>query len=799
MPVSIARLRHWFAVTAIAIAVVVTGAYLIARWQLRRGIQIPGKLGINIQQSTDTFTLSKSAGGRTLFTIRANKAVQYKEGGRAELHNVTIVVYGKESNRFDQIYGDDFEYDPKSGDVFAKGIVNIDLQGNAEGPSSPDQAPPRETKNPVHITTSGLRFNQKTGEAVTDQRVDFHLSQAVGSAVGARYDSKGGALVLSSQVDITTSGKSSVNVKAAHGILTKQPRQVVLEHPHLTQPDQTLDADQGIVYLRPDDTAERIVATGNVQMDRAGDSPVKVRSSTGELQLAGPKNAPQSGVLSGGVEMEAAGDQPMQGHAERVLFTFGPNSQVTHARALQNVKLIQHQTHNGAAANGPRKDADNSKPQDVELDADVLDMDLKDGKLLERAHTEGAAQIVITSQPAATATLIPGTETATLIRVSTAATPAKPKPNGPQRTVVTAGRFDFTFDTHNHLRTLHGAPNAKIVSTTTGQPDQVSTSRVLDVAFRPEGGIAEIIQRENLRYNEGQRVAWGDLGRYTPDDGLLVLHGSPPRIADQGTTTTADVIRLNRTTGEAIAVGNVKSTYSDLKPQPNGAMLASGDPVHVTGRTMTAQRATGQALYTGGARLWQNANVVEAPNISFDRNSRSMTADGTPQQRVVTVLVQTDKKGKVTPVNIKSDQLTYVDDERKAHFSGGVVMKAADALLSSREADAFLQPRQDADSDSPHPADQGSVISEPSRLDRVIAWDHVVVLQPTRRILGEHLVYTAADGKYVMTGGSPSIFDAEKGVSHGDSLTFYNRDDRVLIESKDSSSSPTVTQTRVAR
>jgi lipopolysaccharide export system protein LptA len=126
-------------------------------------------------------------------------------------------------------------------------------------------------------------------------------------------------------------------------------------------------------------------------------------------------------------------------------------------------------------------------------------------------------------------------------------------------------------------------------------------------------------------------------------------------------------------------------------------------------------------------------------------------------------------------------------------------MKAADALLSSREADAFLQPRQDADSDSPHPADQGSVISEPSRLDRVIAWDHVVVLQPTRRILGEHLVYTAADGKYVMTGGSPSIFDAEKGVSHGDSLTFYNRDDRVLIESKDSSSSPTVTQTRVAR
>jgi lipopolysaccharide export system protein LptA len=800
MPISIARLRNWFAWTAIAIIVVVTGAYLIARWQLRKGIQVPGKLGINIQQSTDAFTLSKSAAGRTLFTIRANKAVQYKAGGRAELHNVTIVVYGKESNRFDQIYGDDFEYDPNSGDVFGKGEVNIDLQGNQEGPTRPDQAPPRETKNPVHVTTSGVHFNQKTGQAVTDARVEFHLAQANGSAVGALYDSKGGSLVLNSQVDITTTGKTVINIKATKGTLTKQPRQVVLEQPHLTQPDQTLDADQGIVFLRPDDSAERIVATGNVRMERQDDSNLKVRAPRGELELAGPKNEAQSGVLSGGVEMQTSGDQPMQGWAEQVLFTFGPHNQATHARALQNVRLLQHQVQGNKMVSGspkPSAGPENSKPEDVELDAAVLDMDLKEGKLLERAHTEGPAQIVITSQPAPAATA----RTAAVIIPTAAAAPAQPKPSGPERTVVTAKRFDFTFDDHNHLKTLHGAPNAKIVSTTPGQPDRISTSRILDVAFKPAGGIGEIIQRENLRYNEGERAAWGEVGRYTPDDGMLVLNGDPPRIVDQGTTTTGDVIRLNRTTGEAVAIGNVKSTYSDLKPQPNGAMLASGDPVHVTAKNMTAGRASGQAVYTGGARLWQNANVVEAPIITFDRNTRSMTADGTPAQRVMTVLVQTDKKGKVTPVNIRSDALNYVDDERKAHFSGGVVMKATDATLSSQEADAFLKPRQQEQQNqgSTGGPRQGSVVSEPSQLDRVVAWDHVVVIQPSRRVLGEHLVYTAADGKYVVTGGAPSIFDAEKGISHGDSLTFYNRDDRVLIESKDSKSSPTVTQTRVAR
>ena len=69
--------------------------------------------------------------------------------------------------------------------------------------------------------------------------------------------------------------------------------------------------------------------------------------------------------------------------------------------------------------------------------------------------------------------------------------------------------------------------------------------------------------------------------RYTPADQMLVLNGSP-RIVDGGMTTTGRTMRLNRATGDAFAEGDVKSTYSDLKAQPNGALLASSDPIHVT-------------------------------------------------------------------------------------------------------------------------------------------------------------------------------------------------------------------------
>ena len=58
---------------------------------------------------------------------------------------------------------------------------------------------------------------------------------------------------------------------------------------------------------------------------------------------------------------------------------------------------------------------------------------------------------------------------------------------------------------------------------------------------------------------------------------------------------------------------------------------------------MTAHNTPGIALYSGNARLWQDANIIEAPTIQFDRDRRFVTAQGTPAQPVQTILVQSDK------------------------------------------------------------------------------------------------------------------------------------------------------------
>src|ERR1700686_1091798 len=232
MPLKVYRLRRLLASTAILLTVVVLGMYFYARYKARSVLtSIPSKIGYDIKQTARGFQFSKSDGKRTLFTIEASDLKEFKLNGRAELHNVSIVLYGRDSSRFDQIYGDDFAYDPKTGDVTAKGDVQIDLVANPSGLASPDQSTPKELKNPIHLKTRDLVFNKETGNAATEARVEFRTPQASGWAVGVKFEGKSSTLTLSSQIHVVLNGPNAAVIEAAHGVITDDPRQITLEHP----------------------------------------------------------------------------------------------------------------------------------------------------------------------------------------------------------------------------------------------------------------------------------------------------------------------------------------------------------------------------------------------------------------------------------------------------------------------------------------------------------------------------------------------------------------------------------------
>jgi len=658
---------------------------------------------------------------------------------------VSILVYGRRSDRFDQIHGDNFEYDPNSGDIVAHGDVAIDLEGDAQGPVRPDQATPVELKNPVHLKTRGLSFNQKTGAAATRERVDFSTPQAAGSAVGANYDSQSNTLTLASQVRLET--REGAVILARHATVTQSPRRVLLEAARLERPQANLDCERLTLYLRDDNTVSRMAAAGGVRGATAGENPAQVEAPQGDF-LLDPKNNLLSGVLSGGVTFRQEGPSPLHGSASRALLTFGAKNVLTQIQAKEAVRLIQNQRATTSQA-----------AQTVEMASDGLDLFLEEGRL-DHGVTGGVARITVRPQ-----------------------TPTTSQGD----TVITAGRFNLKFGEDSRLRTLHGEPDARIVAATPGQPDKVSLSQTLDVAFNStDGGIESVVQQGNVRYNDAQRNASAREAHYTPGDENLVLTGSP-RWTEAGGTTTARLLKINRRTGDAFAEGEVKTTYRDnrTQPQPDGALLGGREPIHVTAEHMAAHRQDSTAIYTGSARLWQGSSILEAPEIEFNQTNRSLNAKGA-RQPVSTVFNQNGGKNDGIPVKVTSSSLVYSDLRHLAVFQGEVLLSSADGTVSSDNAEVFLTPRAE---NAPHGT------SDANRIERIVATGHVLVVQPSRKATGNTMTYTAADGKYVMTGGRPSIFDAEHGLTTGDSLTFYSRDDRLLVDSGNATRAITQTHT----
>src|SRR6185312_10394247 len=728
------RLRKIFAGGAVLVFVIALGFYLRGFFKPQEVVPAaPKNIPAGVEKSATGFNLSKSEGGKTLFTIHAASVQQYKEGGKAALHDVSITVFGRNQDRSDQIYGADFAYDPVAKIVTAEGEVRIDLEAVSSA-ATPAGGPAAETKDLIHVKTSGLTFNENTGIAQTKAAIEFRVPEANGSAVGATYDSHGGVLTLKSAVRITSTGQRKATITGQSATITKNPSKVVMQYARVDEPHRVISADQVTVFINDDNNIERVVGSGNLHAVSTGDKAFEISAPAGELEMADANQA-RRGILSGGVNFLRKGDSPAEGKAGKILLSFGPENRVTKVRAEDSVTLKQ----------GPAGKSE-------ELHAVALDLSVKDGRRLQKAVTSGGPAEIVREQT-------------------------------PGKTTISAGHFETVFNDQNHPVSLYGTPDAKIVDTAPGKPDRVLTSRELTAKFNDKGEIVSADQIGDFHYQEGTQTASADRAKYAAAEETIFLSGQP-RVVDatQGITLTADSIQLNRKTRNALAQDNVKTTYSKMTAQPGGAMLGSADPIHVTGSSATMNSTTGVARYTK-ARLWQGPNIVEAPTISFDRTKRSLQAQGGQGSHVASVFVQKDKNGKLTPVNVTSDRLSHVDAERRAVFSGNLMVRAQDTTITSATVQVILLPNKSQAQNQ-----------TASQLDRIEAQGDIKIEQGARKASGNKLVYTAAEEKMVLTGTPeklPSIFDAERGQISGDSLTFFTHDGRVLVGSGETSKTET--------
>jgi LPS export ABC transporter protein LptC len=164
-----ARWAAWAAALIVFIVAAVYGGRALREARARR--YGPAPVPASVQQQSAQISFSKVEQDRTIFTIRASHATQYKDQNRSLLEDVWITIYGKEGERSDNIHTRECSYEPETGYVRCEGQVQIDI-----GSTKPVSGDAGASNASLEVTTSNLLFNRNTGEASTQAPVEFRFA-----------------------------------------------------------------------------------------------------------------------------------------------------------------------------------------------------------------------------------------------------------------------------------------------------------------------------------------------------------------------------------------------------------------------------------------------------------------------------------------------------------------------------------------------------------------------------------------------------------------------------------------------
>lgn len=819
MRVSVERLRIWLLAGACLLVLVVVGFLGLARWRAHRFLtELPSKLGVDVQQETNSFTYSQSVKGRTVYTLHAAKAIQHKDG-KYTLRDVGIAVYGHgqeqqggkpapqgsqgPNERVDRIYGKEFDLDRAAGVVKAVGEVHLDLQAPAakDAKGKMDYAAGKDLKaqdlkaqehsvleegktkagvvddlhevgrgdsSLIHVKTSNLVYLQNLGVAASDEDIEFEYNGLTGYAKGAEYNADTGILRLQAAVKVSgvQHGKP-ILLTASQADMDRMNRRVILT-----------DAEYLTVSGEKDSSHAR-------QVVKARHAVVLLREGGGIERING-----ESGVtIMAGEDTRVSGDR-----GEAFL---NDDGRPVNARIWGNVKYAaDDETRHG---DGSSSDAHLSFDREGRADKVVLGGGVHMTEQLLAAQQKADAKQAWSTREMNAATVEMSFD-------SDAAGHSRPrdaKATGSAKLRVTDpvadGRGQRTSSMAADLLTAHfgtGAAEASQIDEVKGSGSTVlermgetgvqetSTGDDLDVRFSDAvkaGGssqVASAVQQGHVvvtRHTpaKGESApaqtdkATAEKATYDGGTQLLTLSGQV-QLASADGVLWAERMVVQQKTGDAWAEGGVKASLRQGTQQ---------EAVHVLAQRAEMKKAAGTAIFHGAqgatARLWQGSSQVEAPVLEFNQKQRTLFAHGEgagSAMAVRTVMVRSGNGASTAdeakPAAAKTVSLTKRSTvvriaSREMRYSD--VQREAEFLGGVRvesvdgvmKGDRAVALLESAGQKKAEPKGAEAASFMAGGVERVTLTGQIEISQPGRRATGDKLVYTAGDGLFVLT-GSPA-------------------------------------------
>ena len=754
-----ARYARWSAILALTLAGITSAIYVHRRYvAFVEKRHAPPPLAQNEEKRSISLTFSKVDANRTVFTVQASKSTDLRGQDISLLEEVKITVFGKAGDRNDVIHTQSCRYAKADGGIQCDGNVVIDLQSAAD--AEREAKDPRAVPNVIHVETTGVTFEKATGRAQTVQPVRFSFLNGDGEGVGAVYFSEEGRLRLVRDVRITihpmeeagnAKGRKpgtnkEVVLKGSSLEMEKLAKKVVLLGPATaTTSEQELKAGELDLLLDPQNRAQTVIAVPGTLSELPQ---VTAQGAKGPSTLQAGKLT--ANLTPAGWIRTIEAENSVHGTSANGEFR-SDTGEVEMWPQVNQAKLV---TLRGGVKVDGRDPQSGTKRH---LVTDALQLSFAGGKQDESSRIQHAE------------TLSRGTIEWT--------------DTGGARSKMTADKLVLDFAATKKAQQLVATGGVQTERELTGRPLQTATASRGDAQLDETGGWSQITLHGKVHLKEGEKNAEAEEAVFVKASQTSVLTGQAI-VRDEGSETRATKITFHQATGDIEAEGKVRSTDFSAK---TSTVQLSPAPSNISSDRLQGNSKSGRALYTGHARLWQGPSVMEADSIELLRDTRVLNARGNvrgvfPQEG------QRDAKTKQPSIcHFSSGTLTFWDLENRAHLEKDVMVQSADQRMRAPVLDLYFNREANG-----KPGSEGTL-----QLTRAVGTGGVVVEQGERRGTAEHGVYMAEDQKFVLSGGTPTLYDATEGTTTGRELTFNIADDTIIVDS--GNGTRTLTKHRVQR
>ncbi len=754
-------MRHARPVLLVAILAILAGVgatyYVRLKQQARNGPVKPAPLPPGTIGNFHGWKYTHTSNQKTVVTVQADDLREVE--GKQYLSGVSLDILNKDGKEYDHVTSAKAEADLNAGMLYSDGEVEITMKVPVDRQPTGGRL--------MLIKSSGVRVEIKTGKSSTDRLATFQFDRGEGQAVGANYDPSTRELQMRSQVELiwrgTNPASAPMKIEAGQVSYNERESRVLLSPwSRLTRDGMTLNAGPAVVTL----------SRGLIK-------------SVQTEQAHGTDARPQR-------NLEYA--------ARYLTIDFNDDNQIQKITGVEQAKLVSTADTGTTTMTADRvvMDFDTSGADSILRTALAMGHSVVESKPVAKAGADTADTRILKSDAILTKMRAGGQELESVETQSPAAIEFVPnRPDQPHRW-MNGERISIAYGPKNQIQSFRSSA----VSTRTVKPKpkdaketpapELTWSKDLVVTFQPNSSqIDKLEQSIDFRYEAGDRKARAEHALLDQPNNRIDLSGKA-RVWDSLGSADADKIVLDQKSGDFTAEGNVSSTrmpdkstnksndQKSARKDSGGGMLAEDEPLHARARKMRSTDDNFQIRYEGNAVLWQGANRLEADVVEIDRDNGVLKA----HRNVVSQLLdkaqdeskpkENDPKRPATkpPVRVftivRAPELSYDDDKRVAEYTGGAILERSNMQVKAREIRAFL--RND---------------NNDSSLDHAFADGQVQIHSPApgrvRDGTSQHAEYYVDDDKVILSEGRPKFVDSLRGTTQGDKLTWFSKDDRLLV------------------